>query len=190
MLQLRRSMRFGRSVQRLSLVTRYSSSTAAPNNSNGQRLFPEEINMLYDSKCQLCLMEVRFLARCDTQGKIRFTDLEDEKYNPSDAVNANIDYATGMKYMHAVRYNGEVIKGVEVFHALYSEIGLGWMYSFIKLPVLKEVVGYIYDSWAQYRTDLTRGESVESLIKKRNDGIQAKLKAALTEHCADDRCKR
>jgi len=133
-------------------------------------------------------MEVRFLARFDTQGKIRFTDLEDEAYNPSDAVNANIDYATGMKYMHAVRYNGEVLKGVEVFHALYSAIGLGWIYSFVKLPVLKEAVGYVYDSWAQYRTDLTRGESVESLIKKRNDSIQAKLNAA--PDCMDDRCKR
>ena len=156
---------------------------------SSNRLFPQEINMLYDSKCKLCLMEVAFLAKFDTDGKIRFTDLEDENYDPSDVRNGNIDYATGMKYMHAVRCNGEIVKGVEVFYALYSAIGLGWMYSFVKIPVLKGVVNYVYDSWAKYRTDLTRGESVDDLIKKRNELIHSKM-MLVSSDCTDDRCMK
>ena len=53
------------------------------NTADSKRLFKEDINMLYDSKCNLCLMEVRYLYKKDVAGKIKFTDLEDPKYNPS-----------------------------------------------------------------------------------------------------------
>jgi hypothetical protein len=34
------------------------------------RLFKEDLNMLYDSKCSLCMKEVAFLSKRDTAGKL------------------------------------------------------------------------------------------------------------------------
>lgn len=139
------------------------------------RLFKEDINMLYDSKCNLCMMEVNYLSKKDKAGKIKFTDIEDPSYDPSDPANANIEYATGMKSMHAVLANGEVITGVAVFRELYSAIGLGWLYGFTKYPVIKPIMDSLYDSWAVYRTDLTRGTPVDVLIQERNKALEDKM---------------
>lgn len=59
------------------------------------RLFPEEINVLYDGKCILCSKEINFLARSDLKGRIKFTDLENDEYDPQNPANGGIDYATG-----------------------------------------------------------------------------------------------
>jgi hypothetical protein len=34
-----------------------------------------KMNILYDSKCFLCLHEINFLARMDTKGKLMFADI-------------------------------------------------------------------------------------------------------------------
>ena len=48
---------------------------------------------------------------------------------------------TGMKYIHAVLPNGEVVKGVEVFRRIYEVIGLGWVYAVTKLPLIGSAAG-------------------------------------------------
>jgi predicted DCC family thiol-disulfide oxidoreductase YuxK len=120
-------------------------------------------------------MEVKYLAKKDLLGKIKFTDLEDPSYDGKDKVNGFVDYATGMKHMHAVRSDGEVITGVRVFRELYDAIGMGWLYSFTKLPVLGPLIDKLYLSWATYRTNLTRGVGVQTLIDQRNAEIEKKI---------------
>ena len=39
---------------------------------------------------------------------IRFTDIEDINYDGTAVENGKVDYATGMKYMHAVKSDGQV----------------------------------------------------------------------------------
>jgi len=151
------------------------------NTADSKRLFKEDINMLYDSKCNLCLMEVRYLYKKDVAGKIKFTDLEDPKYNPSDPANAEISYETGMKSMHAVLANGEVITGVRVFRELYTTIGLGWLYGFTRYPVIKPIIDKLYDTWAVYRTDLTRGTPVDVLIQQRNNALERKTSTSAAQ---------
>ena len=41
-----------------------------------------ELNILYDGKCFLCLHEIKFLARLDKRGKLKFTDIEDPFFDP------------------------------------------------------------------------------------------------------------
>ena len=48
------------------------------------RLFPEEVNIIYDSKCNICKLEIDFLAKRDAEKinvgapKLKMTDLESE----------------------------------------------------------------------------------------------------------------
>ena len=50
------------------------------------RLFPEEVNIIYDSKCNKCKLEIDFLAKRDAEKinvgapKLKMTELESETY--------------------------------------------------------------------------------------------------------------
>jgi len=131
------------------------------------RLFREEINFLYDSKCNLCAWEVEFLKRKDTGNKIRFTDIESPDYDPSDPANGNVSYHDAMKYMTAVKANGEVISGVRVFREVYDVLGIGWVYAITNWPIFGPFADSLYKFWAVYRTNLTRGVGLEELFRKR-----------------------
>jgi len=156
-----------------------SSSTRTKNKKKDQRLFPEELNIIYDSKCNVCNLEIEFLRRRDIklaakqqqedqhQGrKLRFTDLEDAAgYNPKDPANAGVTYEQGMKSMHAVLANGQVVCGVPVFELAYHQVNLGWLFAVTKIPMIKRIADAAYDVFAKYRTQIKRGESVERLIE-------------------------
>ena len=80
-----------------------SSSTQIGAHGNNP-LFPEKLNIIYDSKCSVCQFEVDYLqARIDehfggSREMIRFTDLEaEEGYDESDPVNGGVTYEIGMR---------------------------------------------------------------------------------------------
>eukprot|EP00980_Cylindrotheca_fusiformis_P002170 scaffold497_cov97-Cylindrotheca_fusiformis.AAC.1 len=171
--------------------------------SNGKgppRLFPEELNIIYDSKCNICNFEINFLANRDerisgsttTTRKLRMTDIEDENYNPDDPANGGISYAKGMSAMHAVTADGRVMEGVPVFSSAYELVGLGWLFKFTEWPVLKNIVRWGYDVFARYRTNVTRGSSLEELIQAYE--AKQKLENSQTESdcqtCSTDAAKR
>lgn len=97
--------------------------------------------------------------------KLKFTDIESSDYDDKDAANGYIDYETGMKAMHAVTPDGKVIKGVPVFYLAYKEVGLGWLLSVTKWPVLKWIFDRGYDLFAANRTIVTRGQTVPALVE-------------------------
>jgi predicted DCC family thiol-disulfide oxidoreductase YuxK len=152
------------------------------------RLFPEEINMIYDSKCNVCKLEIDFLAKRDAEKvnagapKLKMTDLEGETYDENDPANGGISYKEGMAAIHAVTADGKVIKGVPVFALAYEQVKLGWLFKITTWPILKQIVDVGYTIFAKYRTILTRGASVESLVK------EYEAKKALREKMEDADC--
>jgi len=152
-----------------------SSSSCDSSNAGDRRLFEEEINIIYDSKCNVCKMEIDFLRKRDTKlarehklrRKLKFTDLEGEtgEYDPFDQANGGISYKQGMASMHAVTADGKVMTGVPVFRVAYQQVGLGWLFSITKLPLVKQLADVCYNFFAKYRTIVTRGKSLESLVQ-------------------------
>mmetsp|Transcript_17745 Transcript_17745/g.29760 ORF Transcript_17745/g.29760 Transcript_17745/m.29760 type:complete len:193 (-) Transcript_17745:334-912(-) len=142
-----------------------------------ERLMQEELNVLYDSKCYLCMTEIAFLSRRNSEGKIKFTDIEDPNYDPNAPENGGVDYETGMRFMHGVRSNGEIITGVAVFREMYSLVGLGALFNFTKFPIIRPIADTAYVIWARYRTTVTRGEPLESILSRKksadNCGVTA-----------------
>lgn len=53
----------------------------------------EKIDLLFDSECPICMMEVEFLKKRDIEGRIRFSDLSSPDYNPTD--HGNVQFADG-----------------------------------------------------------------------------------------------
>jgi len=146
------------------------------------RLFREEVNILYDSKCNVCKLEIDFLRRRDErlariraeqtghlgvepQTRLKFTDIECENYNPKDPANGGVTYEVGMASMHAVTCDGKVMSGVPVFQLAYEQVHLGWLFAVTKIPWVKRMADKVYNIFAKYRTNMTRGRSIDSLIR-------------------------
>lgn len=190
------SLAFNLNRQSLCRFSSMPQSSSVDGGSNEQgRLFPEELNIIYDSKCNVCNLEIEFLARRDAKfsgsstRKLKMTDLEDGAYNPDDPANGGIPYAKGMAAIHAVTADGKVIEGVPVFSSAYQLVGLGWLFKFTEWPVFETVVRWGYDIFAKYRTNVTRGSSLENLVQayEAKQALDNKQKAAQDcESCNSD----
>jgi len=146
-------------------------STKAPDDVTKDRLFPEEINIFYDSKCNVCRLEMEWLRRRDRDiinvgaPKIRLTDLESPTFDMTDPANAGIDYERGMKSMTAVTADGRILQGVPVFRLAYEQVGLGWLFQITQWPVMNVIFDMGYKIFAKYRTLFTRGAHLDTLIQ-------------------------
>ena len=122
------------------------------------------MNILYDSKCNVCKLEMDMLARRDarlhgSKRMIKLTDIESDKFDPNDPANGGVSYAKGMSAINAVHRDGRVIEGPQVFLKAYELVGL-----VTEWPVFKPAVDIGYKLFAKYRTNITRGSSLDELI--------------------------
>lgn len=141
------------------------------------------IDLLYDSECPICMMEVNFLQKRDIHGRIRFTDLSSPDYEPS--AHGNVTFKQGMRKLRAVLPDQTVITGVEVFRKVYDAIGLGWMFAVTNLPVIGGLADKIYDVWAENRLRLTGREDLAEQLKERSEVL---ADAEPIDDCDKDGC--
>eukprot|EP00747_Dinoflagellata_sp_TGD_P170398 gnl/TRDRNA2_/TRDRNA2_201855_c0_seq1.p1 gnl/TRDRNA2_/TRDRNA2_201855_c0~~gnl/TRDRNA2_/TRDRNA2_201855_c0_seq1.p1 ORF type:complete len:278 (+),score=35.05 gnl/TRDRNA2_/TRDRNA2_201855_c0_seq1:60-893(+) len=139
-----------------------TSSTARTTN-----LFPQQMNVLYDSKCSICDYEIKFLQSKDKDGQLLFTDIEDPNYDENDPKNGRVSYEEAMKVIHAVRPDGSLVKGYDVFGAMYTAVGLPWVYPSTDSPVIGSIIDKVSNVWFKYRTVLTRGKTLDSIFNDR-----------------------
>ena len=142
----------------------------------------DQIDLLYDSECPICQMEVDFLKKRDIHNKIRFTDLSSPDYNPSD--HGNVQFAEGMRKLRAVLPDNTVITGVEVFRQTYNAIGLGWIFALTNLPIIGEMADYVYDVWAENRLRITGRGDMADLLKQKAE----ELREMEEPECSADGC--
>jgi predicted DCC family thiol-disulfide oxidoreductase YuxK len=144
----------------------------------GGRLFgAAELNIIYDSKCGVCQWEVDFLKARDANNVLTYTDLESADFEENAPRNGYLDYETALASFHAVTADGKLLKGMPVFQAAYSAVGLGWVWRIYNNPIAAKLLDFGYSIFARYRTDLTRGSSLEALYSARRAARQA------TEDC-------
>lgn len=161
-------------------------------NIKNEQLFPEEINILYDSKCNICKLEMDMLARRDAQlhgskRRIKLTDIESDKFDPTDPVNGGVSYAKGMSAINGVYQDGRVIEGPQVFLKAYELVGLGWLFKFTEWPVFLTVVEVGYNVFAKYRTNITRGSSLDDLISAYEEKKEREQAVCTSSSCTPKR---
>ena len=81
---------------------------------------------------------------------------------------------------HAIKPNGEVLHGVPVFREAYEIVDQSWVWAATKIPVIRKLASFGYEIFAQIRTPITRGSSVEDLIEKHNQQKQQLLQSGET----------
>lgn len=81
---------------------------------------------------------------------------------------------------HAIKPDGEVLHGVPVFREAYEIVDQSWVWAATKIPVIRKLASFGYEIFAQIRTPITRGSSVEDLIEKHNQQKQQLLQSGET----------
>ena len=140
-------------------------ATSLDESTVSSQVITQQIDLLYDSECPICQMEVDFLKKRDTKNRIRYTDLSDPSYNPKE--HANIRFEDGMRKIRAVLPDGKVVTGVEVFRKTYDAIGLGWIFSLTNLPVIGKLADIAYDVWSENRLRLTGRGELADVVRER-----------------------
>jgi predicted DCC family thiol-disulfide oxidoreductase YuxK len=148
-----------------------SSSKTQSHEAVGTAIPSWQIKLLYDGECPLCMREVNFLKKRDAgRGLVAFVDIADENYNPQE--HGGVDFETAMGRIHAVLPDGSVIKNVEVFRRVYEALGMGWVYTATKWPVIGPIVDRLYGIWADWRLTLTGRPDLATIIADRNKRIE------------------
>ena len=141
-----------------------------PNDNTNQS--HKNLTCLYDGECPLCMKEINFLKNRDINNNIEWVDISSDDYDESK--HANIDYKTGMESMHVIDDKGSIKKGIHAFKPMYDQVGLGWIWSFTKVPIVSNVASLAYDQWAKYRMWITGRPPIEQVIKEREQRLANK----------------
>lgn len=147
-------------------------SAAVNSGQTGDRLNAPtwRIKLLYDGACPLCLREVNFLRKRDAgRGLVAFVDIADDHYTPED--NGGVAFETAMGRIHAVLPDNTVIQNVAVFRQVYEVLGMGWVYTLTRVPILGALADALYGVWANWRLALTGRADLATIVAERNQRI-------------------
>jgi len=120
-----------------------------------------KLTFLFDGGCPLCLRETNFLKKRDILNQIKFVDINSKDYDQT--LFDNISYSEAMSNLHGIIENGEIIRGLDVLAYSYELIGLGWVYSPLKVKLLSPGLRLVYRYWAKYRLRITGRSNIEKL---------------------------
>lgn len=147
------------------------------------------INLLYDGDCPSCMKQVEFLQKRmdehpEYEGIVRLTDLTAPGYDAQTC--GGVEFEDGMRHIHAVTRDGEVIHGVDVFRRIYGMVGMEWVHTVTTLPLIGGFCDLVYDWFAEYRLHLSgRPDAVEK-IRMRREKIQELSAAECEAECEID----
>ena len=132
----------------------------------------KNLKCLYDGECPLCMKEINFLKKRDVNNNIEWIDISLDDYD--DKLHENIDYKTGMESMHVIDNKGNIKKGIFAFKPMYDQVGLGFLWTFTKIPIISNISSFAYDQWAKYRMRITGRPPIEQILKEREQRLSKK----------------
>ncbi len=111
-----------------------------------------DIEVFYDGDCPLCVREIDWLRRKDKHGRIEFTDIASERFDPR---STGVDQQTLMARIHGRLPDGSIVSGVEVFRRMYDAVGWKLPVAATRLPVVRQLLDVAYGVFARNRLRLT-----------------------------------
>lgn len=146
------------------------------------------MTIYYDASCALCNGEMTNLMLRNTQGLLVFVDA-----SPDDFISPvpNTSRHALMNMIHAVRADGQIARGVEVFRLAYGAVGLGWVTAPTTWPVLRQLADRTYPWLVRNRYRVPR--PLVALMFEgptRRAAERAAQQAAQRARCTADTCQR
>lgn len=112
-----------------------------------------KLRLLYDGDCPICAFEMRRLRTLDRGQRL---DCEDIAAPGFDAARYRTTREALMGRMHAIARDGTMLIGMDAIRAAYAAVGLGWVLSPTRLPVIREMADKAYAAFAGNRYRISR----------------------------------
>jgi predicted DCC family thiol-disulfide oxidoreductase YuxK len=145
-------------------------------------LFPMAV--FYDASCPLCTKEMAHIKALDSAEHIMLVDCSPANFSHPDITAAGIAQRDLMRLIHARGANGQWLIGVDVFIALYQQIGLPKVAGMWAHPWLGRALRAIYPWLARYRQQLSRLGADRLYFWF----VERESRAAIARRCSDSSC--
>lgn len=142
------------------------------------RIYP--LTMLYEGTCPLCKLEIDNLRTRNQKGLLRFVDVSAPDFDPAPY---SVPLSDMLEAVHALRADGVMVKGVEVFRLAYGAVGLGWLAAPTGWPLLAPLFDRGYVHLARNRHRLS--DKFAWLL----NGIAARRAVRRSRQCRDGHCE-
>ena len=110
------------------------------------------VEVFYDGDCPLCLREIKLLRWLDRKERIRFTDISNPTFDPTEYGKTTQEF---MDEIQGRLADGTWIIGVEVFRQLYAAVGFAPLTWITRLPGISHGLDFGYRIFAKNRLRLT-----------------------------------
>lgn len=116
----------------------------------------EQLTILYDGQCPLCVKEMRSLMRADLKHKIQLADI-----NAPDFATRfpEVSHHAAMSKLHGYledQSSKTLLTGLDVTYHAWRLVGKGWLIAPLRWPVIKVIADYCYLKFAKHRFTLSR----------------------------------
>lgn len=139
------------------------------------------LTLLYDNACPLCRLEIENLRERDRDSLLHFVDVSAQGFDPTPY---GTPLADMLEAIHAVKADGSMVKGVEVFRLAYGAVGLGWIVRPTGWPVFKPLFDRAYVHLARNRYRVS--EKFAWLLF----GLAARRAERRSRQCKQGQCER
>ena len=94
------------------------------------------VTVLFDSLCPVCSSEVRLLKRFDGNDNLKMVDIAAKDFDPS-RYGLSVEECVGS--MRGIDASGKALDGMDTIRAMYSAVGLGWLMTWTRMPIIRRV---------------------------------------------------
>jgi predicted DCC family thiol-disulfide oxidoreductase YuxK len=149
------------------------------------------LTLLYDASCPVCRLEIhalrdRDLAKHPDAPLLRLVDISAPGF---DAAPYGATLADMNALIHAVRPDGSLVVGVEVFRLAYGAVGLGHFWKPTGWRWLKPIVDIAYAAFARNRYGISRALTPLVLwIERKRMESAARRALAASQACEGSAC--
>ncbi len=138
--------------------------------------------LLYDAGCPVCALEMDHLRARNAAGRLAFVDISAPGFDPTPygATLAQMDAE-----IHALRADGQLMKGVQVLRLAYEAVGLGWVMRPVGWGPLRGASDVAYRLFARHRRSISR---VAAPLINGVRTLRARQMARRMRRCAGGAC--
>jgi predicted DCC family thiol-disulfide oxidoreductase YuxK len=106
------------------------------------------LTIFYDSKCPLCVAEMRQLGDLDSCSRLTMVDIHEPEFNRA---YPHIDRQAADRILHAQYSNGELIYGLDVTHQAWRAVGRKPWVAILRVRGVRFLADIAYRIFARHR---------------------------------------
>ncbi|WP_034475157.1 thiol-disulfide oxidoreductase DCC family protein [Aestuariibacter salexigens] len=110
--------------------------------------YQHTLTIFYDGQCPLCMKEMSHLMKLNRDGCLRFEDIMADDFSQRFP---DLNWQHLNDRIHGQWQDGSVIQGLDVTYHAWRLVGKGWVYGWMRWPVIRWFADKAYLLFAKHR---------------------------------------